>query len=175
MRQDEDGGYLAVNPDWLEEQWSMLHAQPWFRGEKNYRRQDAIQELNDKAPGASWRTKDRGGRNRNRCRLRSCAEHDLAPMAGTFVVRVSFSEPGHYAISAKSREGKVRAQANPAPPRATAHADSRHVSCRPLQVLSMLILPSWAGPDSDAPGQTQYRLGTTVCPPAYSASLFFFV
>ncbi len=24
----------------------------------------------------------------------------------------------------------------------------------------MLILPSWAGPDSDAPGRTVYRLGS---------------
>lgn len=52
---------------------------------------------------------------------------------GTFVVRVSRSEPGHYAISAVRPKGSI---------------------------VSMLILPSYAGPESIAPGRTQYRLGT---------------
>eukprot|EP00056_Hartaetosiga_gracilis_P016139 m.4046 g.4046 ORF g.4046 m.4046 type:complete len:227 (-) comp3791_c0_seq1:50-730(-) len=100
---DDEGGYLAVNPDWLEEQWKLLAIQPWFRGNEGYQRQDATKELRDADPG-------------------------------TFVVRVSVSQPGHYAISTKTRSGKI---------------------------VSMLILPSWAGPDSNAPGQTQYRLGST--------------
>jgi len=98
-----DDGYLAVNPDWLEEQWKLLSDQPWFRGDPKYRREDADAELLPQNPG-------------------------------TFVVRVSFSQPGHYAISAKSKKGHVH---------------------------SMLILPSWAGPNSDAPGRTVYRLGST--------------
>jgi hypothetical protein len=52
--------------------------------------------------------------------------------AGSFLVRVS-SEPGHYAISVIQDSGKIE---------------------------HMLILSSYAGSDSTAPGNTQYRLGT---------------
>eukprot|EP00055_Hartaetosiga_balthica_P018783 m.135356 g.135356 ORF g.135356 m.135356 type:complete len:225 (-) comp9941_c0_seq1:136-810(-) len=99
----EESGYLAVNPDWLEEQWKLLAVQPWFRGDETYNREDATRELSKTDPGS-------------------------------FVVRVSISQPGHYAISTKTKAGKI---------------------------VSMLILPSWAGPNSNAPGQTQYRLGST--------------
>ena len=59
--------------------------------------------------------------------------------AGSFVTRVSQSQPGHFALSVV-QEGK--------------HFDH------------MLILPSYAGNDSGAPGNTRYRLGT------YSRLLF---
>ncbi|EGD74060.1 hypothetical protein PTSG_05752 [Salpingoeca rosetta] len=98
----DDDGYLAVNPEWLEEQWKLLSVQPWFRGAQSYTRHDATTELAQAEPG-------------------------------TFVVRISQSQPGHYAISAKTTANKI---------------------------VSMLILPSWAGADSTAPGHTQYRLGT---------------
>eukprot|EP01147_Barroeca_monosierra_P010820 gene10819-2899_t len=100
---EEDDGYLAVNPEWLEEQWKLLSVQPWFRGNPRYTRDDATSELISAPPGS-------------------------------FVVRISQSQPGHYAISAKVTSGKI---------------------------ISMLILPSWAGRDSNAPGKTQYRLGST--------------
>eukprot|EP00041_Stephanoeca_diplocostata_P020497 m.460408 g.460408 ORF g.460408 m.460408 type:complete len:200 (+) comp21594_c0_seq3:132-731(+) len=58
---------------------------------------------------------------------------------GSFVVRVSQSEPGHFALSVVQEGG---------------------------QLDHMLILPSFAGHDSTAPGKTQYRLGT------YSKLLF---
>ncbi|EGD78356.1 hypothetical protein PTSG_09422 [Salpingoeca rosetta] len=64
-------------------------------------------------------------------------ELQAAPV-GTFVVRPS-SDTGKYAISVKRKNGNVD---------------------------HMLILPSWGGPDSTAPGQTQYRIGT------YSSALF---
>lgn len=98
-------GYLAVEMDWLSEQWDLLKDQPWFRGHMH--RQEAIEELQP-------------------------------TRAGTFVVRVS-SEPGHYAISTKQDNGNIE---------------------------HMLILPSWAGYDTNAPGNTRYRLGT------YSKLLF---
>jgi|ERR1719272_70185 len=63
---------------------------------------------------------------------------DVSP-AGSFVTRVSQSQPGHFALSVV-QEGK--------------HFDH------------MLILPSYAGNDSGAPGNTRYRLGT------YSRLLF---
>eukprot|EP00729_Bicosta_minor_P008169 gene8169-32321_t len=63
---------------------------------------------------------------------------DVSP-PGTFVTRVSQSQPGHFALSVV-QEGK--------------HFDH------------MLILPSYAGNDSGAPGNTRYRLGT------YSRLLF---
>eukprot|EP00037_Helgoeca_nana_P024291 m.257709 g.257709 ORF g.257709 m.257709 type:complete len:431 (-) comp26599_c3_seq2:160-1452(-) len=100
-----DSNYMAVQPDWLSEQWDLLSAQPWFRGFQT--RDDAHGELAGQTPG-------------------------------TFVVRVSQSEPGHYAISANQHKGMDH----------------------------MLILPSYAGPDSAAPGCTRYRLGT------YSRDLF---
>mmetsp|Transcript_897 Transcript_897/g.2659 ORF Transcript_897/g.2659 Transcript_897/m.2659 type:complete len:431 (+) Transcript_897:211-1503(+) len=100
-----DAGYLAVQQDWLSEQWDLLSAQPWFRGFQT--REDASHELREKPPG-------------------------------TFVVRVSSSETGHYAISAIQHSGMDH----------------------------MLILPSYAGPNSTAPGSTRYRLGT------YSKDLF---
>ena len=31
-QQAGDTGYLAVDPDWLADQWDMLSTQPWFRG-----------------------------------------------------------------------------------------------------------------------------------------------
>lgn len=58
---------------------------------------------------------------------------------GTFVVRVSVSQPGHYAISVVQPKNHFE---------------------------HMLILPSFAGKDSSAPGNTRYRLGT------YSKMLF---
>eukprot|EP00055_Hartaetosiga_balthica_P013722 m.71544 g.71544 ORF g.71544 m.71544 type:complete len:192 (-) comp8354_c0_seq1:2397-2972(-) len=57
---------------------------------------------------------------------------------GAFLVRAS-SQKGHYAVSVKRKSGVVD---------------------------HMLVLPSWAGNDSDAPGQTQYRIGT------YTTDLF---
>jgi len=51
---------------------------------------------------------------------------------GSFLVRVS-SQPGRYAISVVQRGGNIE---------------------------HMLILPSYAGPQSAAPGKTQYRIGT---------------
>ena len=103
--EDADPGYLAVNPDWLEEQHHLLEHQPWFRG-------------GDKYAGYS----------------RKSATKELTKTApGTFVVRVSQSEPGHYAISVMRKKGSIT---------------------------SMLILPSYGGADSIAPGHTVYRLGT---------------
>lgn len=101
-----DAGYLAVQPDWLSEQWDLLAEQPWFRG--FMQRDDAMAELRTKSPGS-------------------------------FVVRVSNSEPGHYAISAVQFNS---------------------------QMDHMLILPSYAGENTNAPGATRYRLGT------YSKLLF---
>eukprot|EP00056_Hartaetosiga_gracilis_P020014 m.17151 g.17151 ORF g.17151 m.17151 type:complete len:192 (+) comp8103_c0_seq1:64-639(+) len=57
---------------------------------------------------------------------------------GAFLVRVS-SQKGHYAVSVKRKSGEVD---------------------------HMLVLPSWAGAESNAPGQTQYRIGT------YTTDLF---
>jgi len=96
----DDAGYMAVEPDWLNDQWDMLSEQAWFRGFQS--RDEAKQELADKPPG-------------------------------TFITRVSQSQPGHYALSV--------IQANK-------HYDH------------MLILPSQATADSGAPGNTRYRLGT---------------
>jgi len=94
-------GYMAVEPDWLSEQWDMLSDQPWFRGFQN--RDECEQELNAYPPGG-------------------------------FVVRVSVSEPGHYAISCIQHGN-----------------DFDH----------MLILPSRAADTgTSAPGGTRYRLGT---------------
>eukprot|EP00039_Didymoeca_costata_P019072 m.336119 g.336119 ORF g.336119 m.336119 type:complete len:411 (-) comp17764_c0_seq1:253-1485(-) len=94
-------GYMAVEPDWLSEQWDLLSDQPWFRGFQN--------------------------RDESERELRSCAP-------GGFVVRVSVSEPGHYAISCVQHG-----------------MDFDH----------MLILPSRAGGGGvAAPGNTRYRLGT---------------
>ena len=42
-------GYMAVEPDWLSEQWDMLSDQPWFRGFQN--RDECEQELNAYPPG----------------------------------------------------------------------------------------------------------------------------
>jgi hypothetical protein len=36
----------------------MLQAQPWFRGEKNYRRKDAVDELRDMPPGTKRMRRD---------------------------------------------------------------------------------------------------------------------
>lgn len=95
-------GYMAVEPDWLSEQWDLLSEQPWFRGFQN--RDESETELLSYPPGG-------------------------------FVVRVSVSEPGHYAISC-IQHGQ----------------DFDH----------MLILPSRATQQSgtSAPGNTRYRLGT---------------
>eukprot|EP00051_Salpingoeca_urceolata_P028560 m.487481 g.487481 ORF g.487481 m.487481 type:complete len:217 (-) comp25040_c0_seq1:171-821(-) len=95
-----DAGYLAVQPDWLEDQWNLLACQPWFRGHQT--RTEARRELTGQRPGS-------------------------------FTVRVSQSQPGHYAISAVQLHGQME---------------------------HMLILPSWAGKASGAPGNTRYRLGT---------------
>eukprot|EP00047_Mylnosiga_fluctuans_P003274 m.228326 g.228326 ORF g.228326 m.228326 type:complete len:239 (+) comp11728_c0_seq1:45-761(+) len=95
----KDQGYMAVKASWLDEQWSLLETQPWFRGHMN--RDQAIRELTGK-PG------------------------------GSFVARVS-SQPGRYAISVIQRGGNIE---------------------------HMLILPSYAGAESVAPGKTQYRIGT---------------
>jgi len=94
-----DTGYLAVDPDWLADQWDMLSTQPWFRG--FFDRSKANAELKGKDPG-------------------------------TFVTRVSTSQPGHFALSVVQDGG---------------HIDH------------MLILPSYAG-DPSVPGNTRYRLGT---------------
>jgi len=95
-----DSGYLAVQPDWLSEQWDLLAEQPWFRG--FMQREDAVAELRNQPHGH-------------------------------FVVRVSNSEPGHYAISGIQHKGMDH----------------------------MLILPSAAGNGgAHAPGNTRYRLGT---------------
>eukprot|EP00730_Choanoeca_flexa_P004517 TRINITY_DN11719_c0_g2_i3.p1 TRINITY_DN11719_c0_g2~~TRINITY_DN11719_c0_g2_i3.p1 ORF type:complete len:189 (+),score=67.13 TRINITY_DN11719_c0_g2_i3:60-626(+) len=101
-----DDSYLAVQPDWLDEQYSMMTAQQWFR-KKPFGRKEAEDELKGKP-------------------------------VGSFLVRVS-SQDGNYAISV------VR----PGP-----------------SVEHMLVLPSYAGPNSTAPGKTQYRIGT------YSTDLF---
>eukprot|EP00045_Choanoeca_perplexa_P003870 m.34058 g.34058 ORF g.34058 m.34058 type:complete len:189 (-) comp12271_c0_seq2:1291-1857(-) len=101
-----DDSYLAVQPDWLDEQYTMLTTQPWFR-KKGFGRTQAEAELADKP-------------------------------IGSFLVRVS-SQEGNYAISV------VRPGPN---------------------VEHMLVLPSYAGPNSTAPGKTQYRIGT------YSTDLF---
>lgn len=70
---------------------------------------------------------------------RAEAEDELRKRSiGEFVVRIS-SQPGHYAISVV-RKNK--------------------------QVDHMLILPSYAGAESNSPGKTQYRIGT------YSTDLF---
>eukprot|EP00049_Salpingoeca_infusionum_P011635 m.203115 g.203115 ORF g.203115 m.203115 type:complete len:196 (+) comp14987_c1_seq1:80-667(+) len=70
---------------------------------------------------------------------RQSADSELAGKpVGSFVVRVS-SQQGNYAVSVVRDSGKVD---------------------------HMLVLPSWAGSDSTAPGQTQYRIGT------YSTNLF---
>eukprot|EP00039_Didymoeca_costata_P025451 m.13400 g.13400 ORF g.13400 m.13400 type:complete len:213 (+) comp4845_c2_seq1:94-732(+) len=104
---NQDGtGYMAVEPDWLNDQWDLLSEQPWFRGFQS--RQEAKDDLGRKPPG-------------------------------TFVVRVSQSQPGHFAISVVQTGGEFD---------------------------HMLILPSYAGADSGAPGNTRYRLGT------YSRLLF---
>jgi len=102
----EDGGYLAVDQDWLSDQWGLMAEQAWFRGDM---RRDAAKKELHKRP------------------------------VGSFVVRVSQSEPGHFALSVVQEGGKLD---------------------------HMLVLPSFAGKDSSAPGKTQYRLGT------YSKLLF---
>eukprot|EP00037_Helgoeca_nana_P002128 m.31959 g.31959 ORF g.31959 m.31959 type:complete len:221 (-) comp12382_c0_seq1:114-776(-) len=102
----DDGGYLAVDQDWLSEQWDLMAEQPWFRGDM--KRDTAKKELQKKS-------------------------------VGSFVVRVSQSEPGHFALSVVQEGAKLD---------------------------HMLVLPSFAGHDSTAPGKTQYRLGT------YSKFLF---
>jgi hypothetical protein len=68
------------------------------------------------------------------------AESELKrnPSLGAFVVRVSESKPGHYAISVLQRDSKSRPK-----------------------VEHMLVLPSYAGRDPSAPGGTRYRLGET--------------
>jgi len=96
----EDTGYMAVEPDWLNDQWDMLSEQPWFRGFQG--RDEAKTELNGMP-------------------------------AGSFIVRVSQSQPGHYAISVIQ--------------------DKKHYD-------HMLILPSQVDASSGAPGNTRYRLGT---------------
>jgi hypothetical protein len=102
----EDSGYLAVDPDWLADQWDLLSEQKWFRGFQG--RQEAKDELAGKPPGS-------------------------------FITRVSASQPGHFALSVIQKNG---------------HFDH------------MLILPSYAGKEAGAPGNTRYRLGT------YSRLLF---
>lgn len=95
------GRYLALEDDWLTEQWSLLERQPWFRGKQQ--REEAEAELLGQSPGS-------------------------------FVVRVSTTEPGHYAISTVQFRGQMDHQ---------------------------LILPSRAGSNGEAaPGNTRYRLGT---------------
>jgi hypothetical protein len=47
----KDKGYMAVKASWLDEQWSLLESQPWFRGHMN--RQQSIEELQS-APAGSF-------------------------------------------------------------------------------------------------------------------------
>jgi hypothetical protein len=54
-------------------------------------------------------------------------------MLGSFIVRVSESQPGRYAISAL--QGSA--------------------------IQHLLVIPSYAGSDPNAPGGTRYRLGET--------------
>jgi hypothetical protein len=97
---------VAVQPDWLDEQYAMMTTQAWFR-KKGFGRAEAEAELSDKP-------------------------------IGSFLLRVS-SQDGNYAISVVRPGPKVE---------------------------HMLVLPSYAGPSSTAPGKTQYRIGT------YSTDLF---
>ncbi|EDQ92548.1 uncharacterized protein MONBRDRAFT_30924 [Monosiga brevicollis MX1] len=123
--QPENDSYLSVQPDG---QW------------KGDRRPEATEESGYLAVQPEWLEGQwellssqpwfRGSDDYRR----DDATRELAGQeAGAFVVRISFSQPGHYAISAKTSENKI---------------------------VSMLILPTWAGPNSNAPGQTQYRLGS---------------
>jgi hypothetical protein len=45
-----DTGYLAVQPDWLKDQWDLLSAQPWFTGFQS--RDEAKQALASGPPGS---------------------------------------------------------------------------------------------------------------------------
>lgn len=114
------GAFQGESADWLTHQWDLLQQQQWFRG--FYKRKDAESELR-KSPQ---------GDNR---RLMSCylglTVGRFCP--GSFIVRVSESQPGRYAISA-IQGGAIQ---------------------------HLLVIPSYAGNDPNAPGGTRYRLGET--------------